>query len=345
MAAVLPRPSSTPRRSGPAAALALLLALALGAAGCRWVHSSPPSGAAARVNGQIITMAALNRRVAAQTGGRDLPPDQLAQLQLALLAEMVDQRVALQDARSLGITAPAAAMQTALGLARLRDPHAPADLLRKRVTRQWVLARFFAREIGSVQVSPAEIAAYYHQHPGEFSVAEPRYHVREILVATHPRPGRHLPGAPHYTMARARRRLHEIRAQLHAGKPFATVAREYSDSAATAESGGDLGMIPESALAADTPGALRQALLLLQPGQVSPPVATSRGYYILKLVAKEMPGKEKLSDPAVRRRIAAQLRMQRQQLLKTALMTVLRDRAHVQNYLAQQLLAAAKQQP
>ena len=344
MAAALPRPPSTHRRCG-LAALALLLALAMGAAGCRWVHSSPPSGAAARVNGQVITMAALNRRVAAQTGGRDLPADQMAQLQLALLAEMVDQRVALQDARSMGITAPAAAIQTALGLARLRDPNTPSDQLRKRLARQWVLAHFFAREIGSVNVSKAAIAAYYAHHPGEFSVAEPRYHVREILVATHRRPGPHLPGGPHYTLARARRRLREIRAQLHAGKPFAAVAREYSDSAATADSGGDLGMIPESALAADTPGALRQALLQMQPGQVSPPVATSRGYYILKLVAKELPGKEKLSDPAVRRRIAAQLRVQRQQMLKTALMTVLRDRAHVQNYLAQQLLAAAKKQP
>lgn len=323
-------------------ALAVLSGLLLAASGCRWLHSGPPPGVAARVNGADITMAALNRAVARQTGGRKLGSSQLAQLQMALLAQMVDQEVALQYAHHLGIVAPATALETELHVAQIRDPQEAVARVRRRLARQWVLARLFAREIGPVQISSAEVAAYFHAHPGQFNVAEPNYHVREILVATHPPPGPRNPGAPAFTMARARQRLKLIRAALQSGTPFATVAREYSDSMATAESGGDLGMIPESALSAETPGALRQALLLLQPGQVSPPVATARGFYFLQLVGKEIPGSQKLSDPAVRARIVTILTGQRQQTLKTALMTVLRDRAHVENFLAERLLKQAK---
>ncbi|MGH9534558.1 MAG: peptidylprolyl isomerase [Terriglobales bacterium] len=336
MPSVWPGPQPAVHRA--AAALALLALGALAAGGCRWVHAGPPPGIAARVNGQDISMAALDRAVAAQTGGRPLAGDQLQQLRLALLAELVDERVALQQAHAQGISAPAEEVQTSLRLARLREPDTPPAQLRHRLARHWVLTHFFAREIGRVAISAAAIAAYYHSHPAEFTVAEPRYHVREILIATHARPGPQLPAQPHYTLARARRQLKLIAAQLKAGTPFALVAREYSDSAATAESGGDLGLIPESALAADTPGALRQALLLLQPGQLSPPIATARGFYILKLVAKEMPGQESLADPAVRDRIGKLLRLERQQTLKTALMTTLRDRAHVENYFAERLL-------
>lgn len=284
-------------------------------------------------------MAELRRAVARQTGGRKLEPDQRDQLRMALLAEMIDQRVALQYAHHLGIAAPESALEGEMRVAQVRAPGEPAGRLRRRFARQWVLAHLFARAIGPVQISPAEIAAYYHAHPGEFTVAEPRYHVREILVATHPGPGPRPAGAPSLTMARAREQLKKIRAALQAGTPFATVAREYSDSQATAESGGDLGLIPESALTAETPGTLRQALLLLQPGQVSPPVATARGFYLLKLVAKQMPGTQQLSDPTVQARIKQILAAQRRQTRKTAFMTVLRDRARVRNYLAERLLA------
>lgn len=335
----LPACRLLPRRRGRvlAAAAGLLLA----AAGCGWGHGGAPAGVAARVNGQDISMAALARAVQRQTGGRHLEPGQLDQLRMALLAEMVDQQVALQYAHHLGIAAPAAALDGQVRVAQIRDPQASGGRLRQRFARQWVLAHLFAKEIGPIHISAAEIAAYYHGHPGEFNVAEPRYHVREILVATHPGPGPQPPGAPRITMARARKRLEEIRQALKAGTPFATVAREYSDSQATAESGGDLGMIPESALTAETPGALRQALLLLQPGQVSPPVATARGFYFLQLVGKQMPGSEKLSDPAVQAQITKILTAQRRQTLQTAFMTILRDRAHVQNYLAERLLASA----
>ncbi len=73
----------------------------------------------------------------------------------------------------------------------------------------------------------------------------------------------------------------EIAAQLADGGSFAQLAQRHSRST-TAAVGGDLGQIRADQL----DPALQAALAQLQPGEVSPPVTTNRGVYLLRLIER-----------------------------------------------------------
>jgi peptidyl-prolyl cis-trans isomerase SurA len=70
----------------------------------------------------------------------------------------------------------------------------------------------------------------------------------------------------------------KIIAQARGGGNFASLARQYSDSAAAAVDG-DLGWVREHQL----DGPLDEALQTMRKDQISEPIRTTRGFYILKL--------------------------------------------------------------
>ena len=91
---------------------------------------------------------------------------------------------------------------------------------------------------------------------------------------------------------------------------------------------------------------LKKTVLAMKPGRVDP--ADSRkggGYRILKLIAKEAAGQRELSDPQVQQGIRDMLRKRKEQLLRSAYLTELRDEAHVTNYMARQMLESAGKLP
>ena len=61
------------------------------------------------------------------------------------------------------------------------------------------------------------------------------------------------------------------------------------------------------------------------------------GYAIYKLIEKEPAGQRELNDPRVQQDIRQQLRDSRSQLLKAAYYEMVRNQAHVENRLAQQI--------
>ena len=127
---------------------------------------------------------------------------------------------------------------------------------------------------------------------------------------------------------------------------FATLAATYSEDTATAGNGGDIGIVPESALKqADV--ITRDAVMKLKPGQFTPiiPLAAAGGrqvaaFRIVKLITVEPAGVRELSDQHVKQEIRQQLQDRREQLLKTAYYEVMRNQAKIDNYYAQGVLAA-----
>lgn len=75
----------------------------------------------------------------------------------------------------------------------------------------------------------------------------------------------------------------ELAQQLRTGARFAEVARQFSQSASAAR-GGDLGWVRRGQLAAP----LDQSLPLLLPGQISEPIRTRGGYYLLLLAERDV---------------------------------------------------------
>lgn len=77
----------------------------------------------------------------------------------------------------------------------------------------------------------------------------------------------------------AKTRALEARAEIAAGKPFAEVARKYSDDPSVAKNGGDLGPI----LIDNLSPAFVEAALALKAGDLSQPVLTNFGYHVIRL--------------------------------------------------------------
>jgi parvulin-like peptidyl-prolyl isomerase len=86
--------------------------------------------------------------------------------------------------------------------------------------------------------------------------------------------------------------------RLKKGEDFAQVAREVSQDAASKENGGDIGWVPRGLLERE----LEEAAFSLSQGQVSRPISTKEGYYILKVLEK---ADSREIEPAILERIKA----------------------------------------
>ncbi|HEY0281918.1 MAG TPA: peptidylprolyl isomerase, partial [Rhizomicrobium sp.] len=84
-----------------------------------------------------------------------------------------------------------------------------------------------------------------------------------------------------------------LEAQMAAGAPFAAIARQFSQSPSAAE-GGDIGLIYDGQLAPE----LNAALAKMKTGDLSPPIRSTGGYYILALRQRLEPVGTKIDDSA-----------------------------------------------
>ena len=76
----------------------------------------------------------------------------------------------------------------------------------------------------------------------------------------------------------AKARALEARAELTEGKPFAEVAKKYSDDPSVAKNGGDIGPTTLDGLSP----AFAEAVQAMKPGDLSQPVLTNFGYHVIK---------------------------------------------------------------
>jgi parvulin-like peptidyl-prolyl isomerase len=113
---------------------------------------------------------------------------------------------------------------------------------------------------------------------------------------------------------------------------------DYSEDPQSAPRGGDLGYVPVSALK-NAPAALRDAVLNKTPGSVNV-VSSGGGHTIVLVVGFEKAGQRDLSMPQVRDQITSTLRGRREQLLRGAYLSALRNDAKVVNYIAKRVVDA-----
>jgi parvulin-like peptidyl-prolyl isomerase len=133
--------------------------------------------------------------------------------------------------------------------------------------------------------------------------------------------------------------------RLKAGAPFAELAADFSEDPESAQRGGDLGFVPISALRQPSVApALRDAVLNSQPGSVRM-VSIGGGHTIVLVVAKDSAGQKDPSMPQVKDAITSTLRGRREQLLRAAYVTSLRNDVEVRNYLADSIVAAQGKAP
>ena len=222
------------------------------------------------------------------------------------------------------------------------------DDLKREIRRQLTETKLINKEIESkINVTDAQIAAFYAAHKAEFDLIEPRYHLAQIVVTTMPTPPNgNMPGKSGGE-AEAKRRIDAAHSQLVSGVDFATVAASVSEDPNTAANGGDMGFASESQLRADP--AVYAAISNLKPGQFTDVIPEYdqghkvAAFAIYRLLQRDSAGQRELNDPRVQQAIHQALHDSQKQLLQTAYLETLQDDARVRDYLAEEILKKGAQ--
>lgn len=138
-----------------------------------------------------------------------------------------------------------------------------SDAIRDRTQRykeQLILDELLKDKLREkVELSPAELAAYYDKHANEL-LAPLKVQVSQMLLPN-------LPAAK------------DLKKQIESGSDFARFAQRYSLDEKTKAKGGDLGPYRKSALDPDVDAVVHT----LKPGVVSEPIKTDAGYYLVRV--------------------------------------------------------------
>ena len=341
--------------SAALAALALVSLLS----GCK--HQGD-ADAIAKVNGRPITRGDVDHYYRQQTTGlpQQLSEEEADALRLNLLKTLIDQQITLQRAEKLGLLATDDEVEAKFSEmkapytqeqfdAKLKEQGTTEAEIKQEVRRGLTIEKVLNKEVTSkINVSDAEIAAYYNDHQAEFNRVEPQYHLGIIAVTT--TPGVQVNNLKHdkaQNEEQARKKIDMLQKELDAGQDFGTLAMNYSEQPDSTPNAGDLGFVSEQSLRQGQDPAVFEAISKLKPGDhtrtplpiLDPGSRRPVGFGIFKLLSpKEPKGQQELSDPRVQQQIRQGLRERKEQLLREAFMTVARDQAKVENYYAEELL-------
>ncbi|HZS54061.1 MAG TPA: peptidylprolyl isomerase [Bryobacteraceae bacterium] len=315
-------------------------------AGC---HKPVSPDVAASVNGRPVTYAALDRAMAAQFPNSPVKSnqDQITGLRLEGLRTLIDNEIFLQRAEKEGLLASDADVDAKFN--ELKAPYTQEEFqkllqqrkmgvadLKAQIRRELSVQKLFNKEIGShITITDSEVAAFYNANKASFNLPENKVHLAQILVTSAPEPTvNNLKNDKAQNDQQAQAKIKMLELRIRQGEDFGTLAQNYSEDQFAAN-GGDIGFVPESALANPT---LRKLILEMTPGQVSQVIQTPEGYRIIKLIAKEPAGQRELSDPRVQEEIRQGLFQGKEQVLRAAFYEVARSEAKVINYYAESVL-------
>ena len=336
---------------------AALAACAL-AASCK-KEPAPGPDVWAVVNGKQIARAEVEKYYRTRVNAEAPEPSQeeALSLKLSILDELVNNEIMLERATKMNLIASDAEVEDKFTESKspyteeefqkkLKDGGLTVDDLKTDIRRQLSVQKLLNREvIAKIAITDQDITDFYNKNRAQFNVAEPQFHIAQIVITPHPDPTVHNRKNDKATSeADAKRKAALLEQKINSGADFAQLSMDYSEDS-TASTGGDIGFIPESALNQSDP-ILKKTVLAMKPGEVTQPIAVNKGgYRILKLIAKERAGQREITDPQVQTSIRDMLRNRKEQLLRSAYLVEARDESHVTNYLARQIIESAGKLP
>jgi len=323
-------------------------------AGCRsnTAPAPPPvsSDAWAVVNGREIKRDDVEktfRRIG--NAEQPLSDEEATTAKLNLLEDLITQELLLEKARALKIEVPDTEVDAAFAEARkgIPDDAFQQELTRRNLTaadmrdglrRELLSQKVLQQEVASkVNVSDQEVTSFFEANRAQFNLPEEAYHIGQIVVT----PGRdgqvtNRSGDDATTPQAAAAKVQMLMERLKTGTAFGDLARDFSEDPESAPRGGDMGLVPISALK-QAPPPLRDAVMKMTPGNAR--VVTQNGVHTIVYVVKREPaGQRDLSSPGVRDQITAALRGRREQLLRGAYLAALKTDADITNYLARRVV-------
>lgn len=121
-----------------------------------------------------------------------------------------------------------------------------------------------------VEVAEKEIERYYRQNRQQYQVDE-SIRASHILLMTE--------GKSEDEKIALKQKAEDVRTELRGGGDFATLAKEYSEDAGTADKGGDLGWVTRGQMVPS----FEKASFALTAGEMSEVISTEYGYHIIKV--------------------------------------------------------------
>jgi peptidyl-prolyl cis-trans isomerase SurA len=311
-----------------------------------------PADAWATVDGRHILAADVD---AAYERTRDpnatLSGEELQSAKMSLLDELITQDLLLAKANELMITVTDADVDGALTTARgnLTEAQFQTELTKRGLTvedvratlrRDLISAKVLETEVtGKVAITDAEVTEFFTANQAQFNLPEDSYRLAQIIVTpVQEQQLTNTTGDDATSPQAVQQKVTTLMQRLQKGESFVQLAAQYSEDAESAPRGGDLGLIPLSAVRQAEP-ALRNAVLDMMPGNVR--VINQNGAAaIVALLAKEPAGQRTLETPGVKDQITEALKQRREQLLRSAYLTALQTNADVTNHQAARIVAA-----
>jgi peptidyl-prolyl cis-trans isomerase SurA len=333
-----------------------VLALAVVAGACQSRPSAPPSPPPVSPDvWAVVDGREIRREDVEKAYRRTVQPnpamsnDEMLTAKLNLLDQMITEDIVLARARELKVELTEAEIDTAFNSGKKNIPdeafnkelasrNLTAADMREGVRRDLTAQKLIEREVTSkIAVTDQDVNEAFEANKAQFNLTEDAYHIAQIVITAAKDPGlNNRTGDDATTAQAAAAKAQMLMERLKAGTPFDEVAMDYSEDPQSAPRGGDVGLVPVSALR-QAPPQLREVVMKSQPGTVKV-VGMEGGYTIVALVARQAAGQRDPSMPEVRDGITATLRGRREQLLRTAYIEAARNEARIVNHLARRLV-------
>ncbi len=272
----------------PILALCFLLLLAGAAA-------AQETRIAAIVNDEVVSLNDLGNRLqlVMRSSGIEDTPQNRGRISTQVLRSLIDEKLQMQEAKRLNITVTPEELEQAFGrieqqnnMAKgaldnfLRDTGIPRSSLADQLAASIAWSKLVRnRLMQDVTISEEEVAEALNQLKQNADV--PQNRVSEIFIAID-NPSQE---------EDAKRLADRLIDQIRGGANFGAVAQQFSQSPSAAV-GGDIGWVTANQLAPE----LGNALDKMKPGEMSYPIHTTGGYYLLYLLERRRLGQPNPGD-------------------------------------------------
>ena len=327
-----------------------MLSLMCVAAGCSNKPKPVSADTWATVDGRSIMRDDVEKAFRrTQDAAATLSPEEAMTVKLSLLNELILQDILIAKARALKMDVTDSELNAAYAERKknLTDAAFEEELkkrnlssadMRDGVRRELLAKKLLDQEVvAKVAVTDKDVNDFFNSNRAQFTIAEESYRLAQIVI-TPERAAQQVnrTGNDATTPQEAAFKVRMVMERLQAGTPFADVAMDYSEDAESAQRGGDIGLVPMSALQR-APEPLRKAVIGQKPGTVN--VASAGGIYtIVAVIAHEPAGERGLSTPGVKEGITQTLKDRKEQLLRTAYLSAARGDAAVVNHAARRVV-------
>lgn len=251
-------------------------------------------GVAAVVNDAPISVVDMVERIKLVAASSNIPmsPQRSQEMAPQILQQLINEKLQLQEAERRGFEVTDADIDRAKNLIEQNSGLPPGGLdqflaqngiatetIRNQIRPQIAWQKLLGSMRREIQISDTEIDDNLERIRS--NQGKPRNNVQEIF----------LPVDNPQDETKVYQNAREVIRALEQGANFGGLARQFSASSSAAN-GGNLGWLYSGEMA----GELQQAVNQMQPGDVSDPIRTIRGYYILKLLDRRRGDANALTD-------------------------------------------------